>query len=37
MVTGRKLQWDVTGEQIIGDPEAGKLLGREYRAPWQLA
>jgi len=37
MVTGRKLQWDVTGEQIIGDPEAGKLLGRDYRAPWQLA
>ena len=36
MITGRKLQWDVGSEQIIGDPEASKMLGREYRAPWQL-
>ncbi len=37
MVTGRKIQWDVAGEKIIGDPEASQLLGREYRAPWKLA
>lgn len=33
---GRKIRWDVEKEQIIGDPEAGKLLRKEYRAPWKL-
>ncbi|MGC9944390.1 MAG: Gfo/Idh/MocA family oxidoreductase [Verrucomicrobiota bacterium] len=37
MVTGRKIRWNVKHERIIDDPEASKLLGREYRAPWQLA
>jgi predicted dehydrogenase len=32
---GRSIQWDAEKEQIIGDPEASKLLSREYRAPWQ--
>jgi len=31
---GRSIQWDGTKEEIIGDPEAGKLLSRPYRAPW---
>jgi predicted dehydrogenase len=31
---GRTLQWDGEREKIIGDPEAGKLLRREYRSPW---
>jgi len=34
--TGRKIRWDAGREQIIGDAEAGKLLGKEYRAPWKL-
>ena len=34
--TGRKLQWDAQKEEIIGDPEANKLLIREYRKPWVL-
>lgn len=33
--TGRSLQWDADKEQIIGDPEASKLLRRDYRGPWQ--
>ncbi len=31
---GRSLNWDAAKEQIIGDPEASKLLSRPYRAPW---
>ena len=36
MLAGRKIKWDVAKEEIIGDAEAGKLLTREYRAPWKL-
>ena len=36
MLTGRKIHWDVTKEEIIGDVDASKLLTREYRAPWKL-
>jgi predicted dehydrogenase len=36
MVTGRKINWSVKHEKIIGDPEASKLLTREYRAPWKM-
>ena len=36
MLTGRKIRWDVRSEKILGDPEAAKLLTREYRAPWRL-
>jgi predicted dehydrogenase len=37
MLTGRKINWDVKHEKILGDAEAAKLLSRPYRAPWQLA
>ena len=37
MLTGRKIRWDVAKEEIIGDADAGKLLTREYRAPWTLS
>ena len=37
MLTGRKIHWDAKHEKIIGDTEASKLLGREYRAPYRLA
>jgi myo-inositol 2-dehydrogenase/D-chiro-inositol 1-dehydrogenase len=30
------LKWDPRTEQIIGDPEASKLLSRPYRSPWSL-
>jgi hypothetical protein len=36
MWTGRKIRWDMRREVIIGDAEASKLLGREYRKPWSL-
>jgi predicted dehydrogenase len=36
MMVGRKLKWDAPKEQIIGDPEASKLMGREFRKPWNL-
>ena len=36
MLVGRKLKWDASKEVIVGDPEASKLLTREYRAPWWL-
>jgi predicted dehydrogenase len=36
--TGRKLGWDAEKEAFEGnEPEATRLLGREYRAPWKLA
>jgi hypothetical protein len=31
---GRSIQWDGDKEVIPGDPDANKLLKREYRAPW---
>lgn len=33
---GRKVRWDYKAEEIIGDPEAAKLLTREYRSPWHV-
>jgi predicted dehydrogenase len=37
MLVGRKLKWDVQQEQILGDAEATKLMGRDYRQPWKLS
>jgi predicted dehydrogenase len=34
MWTGRKLRWDWKAEKFLGDPEADKLLTREYRAKY---
>ena len=33
--TGRSLTWDGERERIVGDPEAEKLMRREYRKPWR--
>ena len=35
-LVNRPVKWDPVKEEIVGDPEASKLLGREYRAPWKL-
>jgi len=35
-VVGRKLKWDAARQQIIGDPEASKLLAPVIRPPWHL-
>ncbi|MFT4692164.1 MAG: putative dehydrogenase [Limisphaerales bacterium] len=32
---GRSIQWDGAKEQVLGDPEANKLLRRDYRQPWK--
>ena len=37
MLVKRKIQWDSAKEIILGDPEASKLLSRQYREPWKLA
>jgi hypothetical protein len=34
--TGRKIHWESAKEEIVGDPEASKLLGRAARKPWDL-
>jgi len=31
---GRTLRWDEAKQDVVGDPEASKLLTREYRSPW---
>jgi predicted dehydrogenase len=35
--TGRKLRWDAEKEDVIGDPEASRLLGRAGRKEWNWA
>ena len=34
MKIGRKIVWDAEKEEIVGDPEASRLLVRPYRKPW---
>jgi hypothetical protein len=34
--TGRKLTWNAAKQEIVGDPEATKMLSKEFRKPWQL-
>jgi hypothetical protein len=36
MLVGRKIKWDSTKQEIIGDDEATKLMSRGYRSPWKL-
>ncbi len=31
---GRSLQWDHAKGEVVGDPEANRLLRRPYRGPW---
>ena len=32
---GRSVDWDGEKHQILDDPEANKLLRRDYRGPWK--
>jgi len=34
MQLGRTLTWDPVKHEVVGDPEANKLLRRPYRQPW---
>ena len=36
MQVGRKIRWDPVREEIIGDEEAARLLGRPKREPWRV-
>ncbi len=33
---GRKLRWDPSKEEFVGDPEANRWLMRPLRAPWSI-
>jgi hypothetical protein len=37
MLTGRKIRWSVRHDKILDDPEAAKLLTRDYRAPYRMS
>jgi len=32
---GRSFRWDGEKQTVIDDPEANKLLKRDYREPWE--
>jgi predicted dehydrogenase len=34
--TGRKIVWDGVNEKVVGDAEADRQVGAEYRTPWSL-
>jgi predicted dehydrogenase len=34
--TGRTIRWDPVAQEVVGNPEANRLLSRPYRAPWSL-
>lgn len=34
--TGKKVVWDADKELVIGNPEADRLVGINYRRPWKL-
>ncbi len=34
--TGRTIRWDAKTEQILDDPQAARMMRKEYRAPWSL-
>ena len=34
---GRKVDWDIDQEKVVGDPEAARLVKQEYRSPWKLS
>lgn len=34
--SGSPITWDPAKEEIVGNPEAAKLLSRPYRDPWKL-
>jgi predicted dehydrogenase len=35
--THQRIEWDAEAERALGNPEADKLVNRQYRAPWKLA
>ena len=35
-MVGRTLKWDAAKQEIVGDPEASKMLSKVMRPPWHL-
>lgn len=35
-ILGRKLEWDGVRQEVVGDPQANRLLGRPQRHPYHL-
>ena len=35
--SGKKIEWDSANLKVVGDPDAGALLRREYRKGWEVA
>ncbi|MBV9468128.1 MAG: hypothetical protein JOZ57_02650, partial [Abitibacteriaceae bacterium] len=35
-ILGRKLQWDATKQEFIGDAEANRWLNPPYRGSWRI-
>ncbi len=33
---GRRVEWDINREKVVGDQEAAQLVKKEYRSPWKL-
>jgi predicted dehydrogenase len=33
--TGNRITWDAGSDQLVGNPDAARLLRREYRPPWK--
>ena len=31
----RKIKWDMTAKDVVGDDKANRMLKRDYRAPWK--
>jgi len=36
MRTGRRIRWDPACEEIVGDPDAARMLSRPLREPWHF-
>ena len=36
MLLGRDIRWDPVKEEVIGDLAANRMLGRPWRAPWNI-
>lgn len=36
LLSGRKIRWDATKEEVIGDSQANAFVGKDYRKPWVL-
>ena len=32
---GRRVEWDINREKVVGDQEAAQLVKIEYRSPWK--